>query len=270
MEWQKSFDEHLAKILQDYQNQFPGVDTSQGSLVFIKAACTASAMWGIYQHQQYIYRQIFADLADQENLEHHCSDVGISRLAGETDEALLERYLAKRRNPPAGGNRYDYVDWARAVTGVRKAWCYPTARGNGTVDVVVLADEDLTGDEIPTVGLLDEVLAYIDPLRPAGMEEVDPVLISAPTPLVTDVTMSTTGLNVDTDQIAADIEAYLASFVPVQALGSDETGPQILYPAKLAAIALANGADNAIVTAPAAAVIPVDYEMIRPGVINVT
>jgi uncharacterized phage protein gp47/JayE len=260
MQWQKSFDELLAGLLVDYANQFPGVDLSPGSLVFIKSACTASAVWGIYQHQQYIYRQIFADTSDTEHLEHHCQDVGIVRLAGETDAALLERYQTKRRNPPAGGNQYDYVQWARAVEGVRLAWSYPRARGNGTVDVVVLADAVLTGDEIPTQVLLDAVLAYIDPRRPAGMASPDPVLIFAPTPLVTDVTMSTVGLNVDVAQIKADIEAYLSTFIP----------GQILYLTQLSAIALANGAMDASVTAPAAAVIPVNYEMIRPGVVNVT
>ncbi len=65
--FQKSFDELLDQILTDWRNQFPGADTSQGSLIFIKSACLASALWGLYKYQAWIARQIFADIAIPRN-----------------------------------------------------------------------------------------------------------------------------------------------------------------------------------------------------------
>jgi uncharacterized phage protein gp47/JayE len=74
-----TYDEILEAILIDYENQLPGADTSQGSDIYIKATAFASALWGQYQHQAYILRQIFPDLADTENLERHAATYGIYR-----------------------------------------------------------------------------------------------------------------------------------------------------------------------------------------------
>ena len=52
--------------------------------------------------------------------------------------------------PPAGGNANDYVQWALSIDNVASAWCFPIARGLGTVDVVILANEETTGAEIPS------------------------------------------------------------------------------------------------------------------------
>jgi hypothetical protein len=75
---------------------------------------------------------------------------GLSRTYGETDAAYLARLLEYIRRPPAGGNKYDYVKWALEVDNVARAWCFPIAQGLGTVDVVVLANMDTTGNEIPS------------------------------------------------------------------------------------------------------------------------
>ena len=146
----EDFNTILDGILTDYRNQLPGADTSQGSLIFIKSACLASALWGLYHYQEYISRQIFADSSDTINLEHHAWVRGLSRTYGETDAALLARLLEYIRRPPAGGNRYDYIKWATAVDNVHRAWCYPLSQGLGTVDVVILANETTTGSEIPS------------------------------------------------------------------------------------------------------------------------
>lgn len=105
-----TYDELLNAILTDYINQFPGVDSAKGSLVYIKSAAIASAFWGLYQHQRWISDQIFPDTAAAENLEHHAWVRGITRKNGETDAALLARLLDYIRRPPAGGNKYDYVN----------------------------------------------------------------------------------------------------------------------------------------------------------------
>ncbi len=158
MSFQQDFDELFNKILTDYRNQpFKGpdgnyiqVDTSQGSLIFIRSACLASALWGIYRHQEWVARQIFPDMADSARLEHHAWSYGIIRRAGESDDELLARLLSRLRKPPAGGNKTDYEQWALDIDNVAAAWCFPLAQGLGTVDVVILAREALTGSETPS------------------------------------------------------------------------------------------------------------------------
>ncbi|MFA7465526.1 MAG: baseplate J/gp47 family protein, partial [Syntrophales bacterium] len=150
MSFKKTFDQLLDEILTDWRNQLPGADTSQGSLIFIKSACLASALWGLYNYQDWISRQVFPDTADSEYMEHHTWVRGITRRASETDAELLARLLEYIRRPPAGGNRYDYVKWALEIDYVAAAWCFPVAQGPGTVDVVIQADADYTGSEIPT------------------------------------------------------------------------------------------------------------------------
>jgi len=150
MEFQKDFDSLFAGILTDWQNQFPDADLSKGSLIYMKSACLASALWGLYKYQDWIARQIFPDTADTAYLEHHAWVRGLSRNLGETDAAYLARVLDYIRRPPAGGNKYDYVKWALAVSGVAKAYCIPIGQGLGTVDVIILADASTTGSEIPS------------------------------------------------------------------------------------------------------------------------
>lgn len=150
MPFQKEFDDLFQGILTDWQNQFPEADLSKGSLIHIKSACLASALWGIYKYQGWIAAQIFPDTAETEFLEHHAWVRGLSRTVGETDAELLTRLLDYIRHPPAGGNKYDYVKWALAIDYVETAWCFPLAQGLGTVDVVILADKTSTGSEIPS------------------------------------------------------------------------------------------------------------------------
>lgn len=326
MSFQKDFDELFNNILTDYQNQFPEADVSQGSLIFIKSACLASALWGLYKYQDFISQQIFPDTAESENLDHHGWVRGISRTYNETDAAYLTRLLDYIRRPPAGGNQYDYIKWALEVDNVAAAYCFPLAQGLGTVDVVITANETNTGSEIPSdygtitgsndavtanklkdtgtdfsdvkkgdviknttlgtettasadgingeVSLTDDiftatphdyecdsltqtVLDYIDTLRPVTASMTS---VFAPTLVTQNIVMTVVGTEADIPQIIADIEDYTITLTP----------GQILYKSQLIAIALANGAENASVTTPANDVTPQNYEIIRPGTINVT
>lgn len=150
MDFQKDFDELFNTILTDYKNQFPEADTSQGSLIYIKSACMASALWGLYKYQEYISKQIFPDTADSENLDHHAWVRGLTRNPEESDSDLLARLLDYIRRPPAGGNQYDYVKWAQEIANVKAAYCYPLAQGLGTVDLIIISDKDATGSELPS------------------------------------------------------------------------------------------------------------------------
>jgi uncharacterized phage protein gp47/JayE len=254
MNFEKDFDTLLNAILTDYRNQIPDVDLSQGSLVFIKNACLASAQWGIYKHQDWVAQQIFPDTADTVNLEHHCWTRGISRRAGETDAELLARLLDFIRHPPGGGNKYDYERWALEVDGVKAAWCAPMYFGTGTVAVVILASGD---DEIPTQTLLDAVKAHIDLLRPAGSKQFYAL---APALNTLNVTMTVTGSSVNRAAIAADIAAYMNSLIPGEAL----------YRTRLISIAFETaGVTNVTMSVPTADVEPLFNQLVRPGVISV-
>lgn len=98
------------------------------------------------------------------------SDVVLNDVVGatnaESDSSLLERLLNKIRRPAAGGNRYDYKDWALEVDGVEQAYVYPLRRGLGTVDIAITADNDVPSDD--TVRRTQE---YIDQERPVTAKE---------------------------------------------------------------------------------------------------
>ncbi|PJG83761.1 baseplate J/gp47 family protein [Caviibacterium pharyngocola] len=98
------------------------------------------------------------------------SDVVLNNVVGgtdtESDSALLARLLERIRRPPAGGNRYDYRNWALSVEGVDAAYVYPLRRGLGTVDIAITADNDVPSDET-----VRKVQAYIDDVRPVTAKE---------------------------------------------------------------------------------------------------
>jgi uncharacterized phage protein gp47/JayE len=322
------FDTLLNDILTDYCNQFPTVDTSQGSLVFIKSACLASALWGLYKHQEWVARQIFPDTCSSINLDRHAYFHALTRTYAEEDDSLLSRVLTAIRKPPAGGNANDYEQWALSIDNVAAAYCFPIPSGPGTVDVVILANEDTTGSEEPTdyttlsgtittvtpqalvdsaatfissgvapgdqaantvtgetsavisvdsetqltlesdifdsAGLAYEVrslcvqvVTYIDSVRPVSKGSVCSVV--GPTIVTQAVTVAITG-TVDTTALQTAISDYMQTLTPQQPF----------YISRILQLCLEAGADNAVVSTPAADVIPTDYQMIRPGEINVS
>jgi uncharacterized phage protein gp47/JayE len=252
-----SFDTILNAILTDFQNENPDVDVSKGSLNFMKAVGYASATWGLYRYGQWIADQIFPDTADAPQVQHIGWIYSVMPTAGESDADFLARVLARIRQPPAGGNQYDYVNWAKEVTDVAYAACVPLGQGLGTVDVVILANPETTGNEIPTQSLLNAVLTYIQNLCPTSVKYLR---VLAPTVITQNVTMATTGANKNPAQTQTDITTYMKSLLPGRPLAL----------AKLSNIAINDGADDATTTIPPASVEATPYQLIRPGAISVT
>jgi uncharacterized phage protein gp47/JayE len=255
MAYEKGFDEILNNILTDFQNTFSGVDVSQGSLARMKATAYASALWGLYRHMQWVRRQIFPDTADTEYLEHHGWVRGVPRTMDELDAAYLARLLDILRRPPAGGNAHDYEVWAKEVDGVADAWSIPLAQGGESVDVIVAADERITGSDIPGPELLDAVMAHIQTVRPVGARFVR---ILAPMVIAQDVSISGVGASLALI-VAERVRVYLSGLIPGQPL----------HVPQLSALAVTAGAANPVVVVPAEAVLPAKSEVIRPGVIDV-
>ncbi len=228
MPFQKEFDDLFQAILTDWQNQFPEADLSKGSLIYMKSACLASAMWGLYKYQEWISTQMFPDTAETEFLEHHAWVRGISRIIGETDAELLTRLLDYIRHPPAGGNKYDYKKWAESLDYVSSALCFPLGQGLGTVDIVILADAASTGSEIPsshvlagTVSstledkLVDSTADFTDEINPVRIGDIAANDDQSTQAVVTAID-SATQLTLDTDIFTAAGQAYTLKSLTVQ------------------------------------------------------
>lgn len=68
-------------ILRDIRSLLPDADIGSDSDNFIRSAAVAAAIEGLYQHQAWLYRQIFPDTADEEELLHHAANRNIRRRA---------------------------------------------------------------------------------------------------------------------------------------------------------------------------------------------
>lgn len=141
----------MSDYLQDIENQLPDVDRGVGSSVHLRGAALMSGIWGIRYRLRHVAKQIFPDTAETDNLVRHAGRRGIIRQEGESDAELLVRLLGVLRNPPAGGNRYDWPRWcteAEEVTHTaytercRAAWSRENPRGEGTIDLAIVSDRD--------------------------------------------------------------------------------------------------------------------------------
>lgn len=132
----------------------------------------------------------------------------------ETDASLLERLLNRIRRPPAGGNKYDYKEWALDVDGVEAAFIYPLRRGLGTVDIAITSNNDLPSDET-----VRRVQAYIDEMRPVtakGANVVKPTVRRVD--FVIQVKLSGAGLNQISEEITTALGEYFAQLLPTEPL----------------------------------------------------
>lgn len=84
----------------------------------------------------------------------------------ESDNALRERTLEHIRTPANSGNIAHYVQWAKEVSGVARVKVYDLARGPGTVDVVIIADNN----EVAPQKLIEAVEKNIEDQRPIGAD----------------------------------------------------------------------------------------------------
>lgn len=138
MSFKREFNDLLNEILTNYRNMGPTEqidasrlkiehpeiysqyviesypDTSVGSILFLRAACTASMLWGLYSTIDKVSAQMFVETAMRRYKELHAAEYGITT-AGKSDNQIVEEVLAKKRSKVAGGNRYDYEAWAKEV-----------------------------------------------------------------------------------------------------------------------------------------------------------
>jgi len=84
----------------------------------------------------------------------------------ESLESMRARYIDAVRNPKPYGRPQDFINWAKAVSGVGGAFVFPRWRGLGTVKVVVT---DPNGGAVSSP-VLDQVAAYLEIRKVAGIE----------------------------------------------------------------------------------------------------
>lgn len=108
------FDTLLTEILTSYKNLDSSPDVSQGSITFIKGACLASMLYGLYRYQDFISNEVFPDTASSNGLSHWGAIYGIPRLTTDTDTDYLNKILTFLRQPSSGGTALDYYNWTLA------------------------------------------------------------------------------------------------------------------------------------------------------------
>jgi uncharacterized phage protein gp47/JayE len=142
------------------------------------------------------------------------SAVTLLQMNGGTDAesvaSLLARVLGHLRQPPAGGNKYDYPRWAREVPGVTFAFIYPARRGIGTVDIAILSN-----GMPPSDALRAAVTAYIEDRAEvtADWMVLTPQLIAVDVS-ATVVLSGDSSLAAVQTQINAGLAAYFATLRP--------------------------------------------------------
>lgn len=243
----KSYDELFSGILVSYGNASPNASTLVASDLYIRAAGLASAIWGLYKENAWVFDQIFPTTADPDGLLRHAQDLGLTKADGESWDSLLQRILAIYRNPSGGGNKTDYERWAMSAKvttlGVDespdKATCYPAKFGPGTI---VLLIERTSAP--PTQALLDrirDVCADNGPVTPCEIYVLKPSTRS----FALSIQMAG-GNRVQAESL---IQAYLATLL----------AGQTLYPVVLQGLCLQAGASQALIT-PTQAQIPGPFE----------
>lgn len=129
----------------------------------------------------------------------------------ETDAELLARLLERIRRPAAGGNRYDFKNWALDVDGVTSAYVYPLRRGLGTVDIFITSSNGM-----PTEDTIKNCQEYIDDVRPVTAKDV---LVMAPDALTIDVDVSV--YMPDIDDVQSPVERALTEYFALLEPGED-------------------------------------------------
>jgi uncharacterized phage protein gp47/JayE len=162
----------------------------------------------------------------------------------ETNDALRTSMLFKYREPPQGGAKADYIEWAEEVPGCTRAWVNPNGYGAGSVVVYPMFDDaeaanggfpvgadgcaseetrgpTATGDQLAVA----EHIWTVQPITAL-------VYVAAPQPFPVDVTLG--ALDPNTIDIQNQIIAALADiFLAVGEVGGT-IWPSDLYEAILA------------------------------------
>lgn len=91
-----------AALLRDIANQLPDAAVGNDSDFAIRANAVAAAIEGLYQHQQWLVRQMLPDTADSDYLERWASLYGISRKPAATASGTMTFTVTANSQIPLG------------------------------------------------------------------------------------------------------------------------------------------------------------------------
>lgn len=164
----------------------------------------------------------------------------VTELTGGSDEEndadLRMRVLKRIQEPPMGGCKTDYEEWALAVPGVTRAWCAPNEMGIGTVTIRFMCDDLRWEDNgLPNVDDINAVTTYLDTVRPVAVKDI---FIVAPIPFFVDIAI--TNLTLDNATVRQRIAFALMTMF------DDKSVPgQTIYKSWVGeAISIATGEDH--------------------------
>lgn len=202
------YDAEEGKLEIPLQSRFSAGNTNFKAVRRLEAGeyMVESETAGVIGNQSYgalVPIQYIAGLARAE-----LAEVVVPGKEAESDEALRSRYLTRVQAPSAGGNQYDYKNWALEVPGVGAVKVHPLWNGPGTVKAVIADSDKLP----PSAELVQQVRAHIEQLRPIGAQvtvspalgrsiEVDSKVVLAPGYTLQEVT----------DSLSQQLQAYLRS-----------------------------------------------------------
>ena len=120
-------------ILRDIANTLNGAMVGEDSDYAVRASGDAAAIEGLYQHQLWIARQIFPDLADSVELEHHATDHGVTRKPAAFASGVAT-FSGTAGSPIALGTEVKTISGVAFVTTAAD-----TIGGGGTVTIAISA-----------------------------------------------------------------------------------------------------------------------------------
>ncbi len=161
----------------------------------------------------------------------------------EDEESWRGRLLERIQEPPQGGSKNDYRQWAKAVAGVTRVWPYPRQLGLGTVQVLFVMDNK-AGTIIPSVEEVAAVQAYLEGVRPVTAD----VTVTAPTAVAVNFHVA---INPNSAAVKAAIMAELLDFIKTEA----EPGGTLYLSRLNERISAASGEFDHVLIAPAANVV---------------
>lgn len=174
----------------------------------------------------------------------------------EGDEALRARLINRIQEPPHGGASFDYIKWAKEVSGVTRAFVYPQQYGLGTVGVAILEDNSETGPAA-SPAKVTEAQEYIEEKRPVTAD----VTVWTPTAVPIDFEIT---ISPDTTAIRAAVEANLREML----IRVAEPGKTIPVSKIRESVSVATGEDDNVVSDPVADVTCDELEILTFGEIT--
>lgn len=174
------FDSILQRLKQALEGQVSAMEGTFTGDILQAVAAELARIWS--QEIDTVTQRGFVATAEGLWLDAACSDYGVTRKTGESDEKLRQRVLDHIRARGASGNAADYVAWALELEGVAAAAAVPLGRGAGTVDVY-FAPEDGADSE-----MAQKLQRHLALQRPVGAD----VKVIQATPVTVHVTASVT------------------------------------------------------------------------------